>query len=78
MCVCLCRVVVIQQLLNVHFWVKSLEMNNNIFYYENLTTNRKMSLTHENFVDKIDMGAPLPNESGLVIFFFNSFLATHL
>lgn len=58
-------VTVIQQLLNLSFWIDSLETNDDMIFYGNLTTtNRTMSLTLENFAHNIDNGAPSPSESG--------------
>lgn len=58
-------VTVIQQLLNLSFWIVSLEANDDMIFYGNLTTtNRTMSLTLENFAHNIDNGAPSPSESG--------------
>lgn len=58
-------VAVIQQLLNISFWIDSLEANDDVIFYGNLTTtNGTMSLTLENFAHNIDNGAPSPSESG--------------
>lgn len=59
------NIAVIQQLLNLSFWIDSLEANDDMIFYGNLTTtNGTLSLTLENFAHNIDNGAPSPSESG--------------
>lgn len=55
---------VVQHLLNLSFWVTSLQANDESFYFGKLTTNLPQSLTIENFAELIDSGTPSPSESG--------------
>lgn len=59
--------VVVQHLLNLSFWVTSLQANDGFMYFGNLTTHYPLSITLDNFAGKIDSGAPSPTESGMWI-----------
>lgn len=50
--------------MNTSFWVTSLQLNDDILVYGNLTTSNPVSITRENFADIIDNGSPSPSESG--------------
>lgn len=55
---------VVRHLLNLNFWVTSLQANNESLFFGNLTTNYALLIALENFSVRIDYGSPTPNESG--------------
>lgn len=64
---------VVRHLLNLNFWVTSLQANNDSPFFGNLlSTNYALSLNLENFYENIDGGSPTPTESGE-----NHFIAQH-
>lgn len=56
--------VVVQHLLNLSFWVTSLEANDESPFFGNLTTNHPSVITLDNFAELIDGGTPSATESG--------------
>lgn len=68
---------VVQHLLNLSFWVTSLQANNESLFIGNLTTNHPLSLNMENFAELIDNGPPSPSESGLTTIANMQYLIQH-
>lgn len=59
---------VVRHLLNLNFWVTSLQTASGFIFFGNLSTNHALSLTLDNFGENIDRGKPTPAESGFFLF----------
>lgn len=55
---------VVQRLLNLNFWITSLQANGQSPFFGNLTTTQPLMITLDNFAELIDSGTPSPTESG--------------